>query len=99
MRWISFLFLPVVLLLAVACDGDGPPTFTPTVAPPTFTPRPCHPSYEGVCLDPNASDYDCLGDTGDGPLYASGPFRVVGPDVFGLDRDGNRILGGETGVV
>ena len=70
----SFLSLLVVLLLAVACGGGD-------------TSQNCHPSYEGVCLDPNASDYDCAGGSGDGPLFATGPFKVVGPDVFGLDRD------------
>jgi len=47
----------------------------------------CHPSYSG-CLDPNASDYDCAGGSGDGPYY-TGRVRVIGPDVFGLDRDGD----------
>jgi hypothetical protein len=46
----------------------------------------CHSSYEGACLDPNAEDYDCIGGSGDGPLY-TGLVRVVGPDVFDLDRD------------
>jgi len=40
----------------------------------------------GACLDPTASDYDCAGGSGNGPLYI-GPVRVVGPDVFDLDRD------------
>jgi len=48
----------------------------------------CHPSYAGACLDPSASDYDCAGSSGNGPRY-TGPVRVVGPDVFGLDRDGD----------
>lgn len=48
----------------------------------------CHPSYAGACLDPNASDYDCAGGSGNGPLY-TGPVQVVGPDVFDLDRDGD----------
>jgi hypothetical protein len=48
----------------------------------------CSPSYVGACLDPNASDYDCAGGSGDGPYY-TGPVKVVGPDVFGLDRDGD----------
>ena len=48
----------------------------------------CHPSYKGACLDPNASDYDCAGGSGNGPKY-TGPVRVVGPDDFGLDRDGD----------
>jgi endonuclease YncB( thermonuclease family) len=50
--------------------------------------RNCHPSYQGACLDPNASDYDCAGGSGNGPLY-TGPVRVVGPDDFDLDRDGD----------
>lgn len=47
----------------------------------------CHPSYSG-CLDPDASDYDCAGGSGNGPFY-TGRVRVIGPDVFGLDRDGD----------
>ncbi|PJF39062.1 MAG: hypothetical protein CUN55_15435 [Phototrophicales bacterium] len=46
----------------------------------------CHPSYSGACLNPNASDYDCVNGSGNGPYYTGG-VRVVGPDVFGLDRD------------
>ncbi len=46
----------------------------------------CHPSYKGACLDPNASDYDCVGGSGNGPKY-TGKVRVVGPDVFRLDAD------------
>jgi endonuclease YncB( thermonuclease family) len=57
------------------------------VAKPKQQPR-CHPSYIGACLDPNASDYDCAGGSGDGPFY-TGPVRVIGPDPFGLDRDGD----------
>jgi hypothetical protein len=49
-------------------------------------PRKCHPSYKGKCLDPNASDYDCIGGSGNGPKY-TGLVRVVGPDVFRLDAD------------
>ena len=46
----------------------------------------CHPSYKGACLDPFASDYDCIGGSGNGPKY-TGLVRVVGPDVFRLDAD------------
>jgi hypothetical protein len=49
----------------------------------------CHPSYSG-CLNPNATDYDCAGGSGNGPYY-TGTVRVIGPDVFGLDRDGDGI--------
>lgn len=45
----------------------------------------CHPSYSG-CLDINASDYDCAGGRGNGPLYTS-RVKVIGPDVFRLDGD------------
>lgn len=48
----------------------------------------CHPSYEEKCV-PIASDVDCAGGSGNGPAYVRGPVRVVGPDVYGLDRDGD----------
>jgi hypothetical protein len=51
-------------------------------------PKKCHPSYKGACLDPFASDYDCIGGSGNGPKY-TGIVRVVGPDVFRLDADGD----------
>jgi hypothetical protein len=47
----------------------------------------CHPSYD-PCLDPNASDYDCEGGSGDGPMY-TGFVTVTGPDDYGLDSDGD----------
>jgi hypothetical protein len=50
--------------------------------------RECHPSYEGECV-PITSDADCAGGSGNGPAYVRGPVRVVGPDEYGLDRDGD----------
>ncbi len=50
----------------------------------------CHPSYQDVCV-PLASDVDCGGGSGNGPFYVSGPLRVVGPDVYDLDRNGDGI--------
>jgi hypothetical protein len=47
--------------------------------------RNCTPGYS-PCLPP-ASDYDCLGGSGDGPKY-TGPVRVTGSDQYRLD--GNR---------
>lgn len=47
----------------------------------------CHPSYSG-CLNPNASDYDCSGGSGNGPLY-TGKVQVLGYDEYDLDRDGD----------
>jgi Staphylococcal nuclease homologue len=72
------------------------PTAKPTQKPtPKPTSRPkspssCHPSYAGACLKVDASDYDCVGGSGNGPYY-TGRVRVVGPDVFDLDRDGDGI--------
>lgn len=50
----------------------------------------CHPSYEGECVG-FASDADCAAGSGDGPIYVAGPVRVVGPDEYDLDRDGDGI--------
>lgn len=50
----------------------------------------CHPSYEGACV-PIASDVDCAGGSGNGPEYVRGPVRVVGPDEYDLDRDGDGV--------
>ncbi|SIR61420.1 G5 domain-containing protein [Microbacterium sp. RURRCA19A] len=48
----------------------------------------CHPSYADACV-PIDSDVDCAGGKGNGPSYFSGVARVVGPDVYDLDRDGD----------
>lgn len=48
----------------------------------------CHPSYQDACLDAGASDYDCVGGSGNGPEFV-GVVTVVGPDDYGLDRDGD----------
>ena len=50
----------------------------------------CHSSYEGTCV-PVATDVDCAGGSGNGPAYVRGPVYVVGPDVYGLDRDGDGV--------
>jgi hypothetical protein len=61
------------------------------VAPPPPAPANCHSSYAGACLKPDASDYDCAGGSGNGPYYVEGPVSIVGPDVFGLDSNGNGV--------
>jgi hypothetical protein len=72
---------------ASVCGGSTTTTTTPT----TTTSGPsCDPNYSGACLDPNASDYDCAGGTGDGPEY-TGTVTVIGDDHFGLDRDGDGV--------
>jgi hypothetical protein len=50
----------------------------------------CDPNYSGACLDPNASDYDCEGGSGNGPDY-TGEVTVVGVDHYGLDADGDGV--------
>lgn len=54
----------------------------------THSSEDCDPNYEGACLDPNATDYDCEGGTGDGPEY-TGQVQVLGDDHYELDRDGD----------
>lgn len=49
----------------------------------------CNPNYSG-CLDPSASDYDCEGGSGDGPLY-TGTVEVIGYDEYGLDADSDGV--------
>ena len=48
----------------------------------------CHPSYS-PCL-PVVSDVDCAGGMGNGPAF-TGRVMVIGPDVYGLDGDGDVI--------
>jgi ketosteroid isomerase-like protein len=40
---------------------------------------------------PIASDVDCAGGGGNGPAYVRGPVRVIGTDIYDLDRDGDGI--------
>jgi hypothetical protein len=49
----------------------------------------CDPNYS-PCV-PIASDVDCADGPGDGPAYVRGPVRVIGKDIYRLDRDGNGI--------
>ncbi|WP_326563475.1 G5 domain-containing protein [Micromonospora peucetia] len=51
--------------------------------------RQCDPNYSG-CV-PIASDVDCAGGSGNGPAYVQGPVRVIGSDIYDLDRDGDGI--------
>jgi micrococcal nuclease len=52
----------------------------------------CHASYSGACVPTGFSDVDCAGGSGNGPGYVSTKnFRVVGPDEYDLDADGDGI--------
>jgi micrococcal nuclease len=79
-----------------AVTAPTPATTQVTVARATTTTTPaasgCHPSYAGACVPTGFSDVDCAGGTGNGPGYVSTKnFRVVGPDVYGLDGNGDGI--------
>ncbi len=65
------------------------------VAPPPPPPPPpaapagnCDSNYADACV-PIASDVDCAGGSGNGPAYFGGVARVVGSDIYELDRDGD----------
>jgi PASTA domain-containing protein len=75
--------------LVVAKAPPPPPSTVPPAPPPTAPPQRCHPSYEGECLKVGIGDYDCAGGSGNGPNYVEATVRVVGPDEFDLDRDGD----------
>ena len=72
---------------------EAPTTPLPLPEPPSATSRAaseCDPNYSGACV-PVDSDVDCAGGSGNGPSYVRGPVRVIGVDIYGLDRDGDGI--------
>ncbi|MEV1290090.1 G5 domain-containing protein [Micromonospora sp. NPDC049679] len=50
----------------------------------------CDPNYSGACV-PIASDVDCAGGSGNGPAYVQGPVKVIGDDIYDLDRNSDGI--------
>jgi hypothetical protein len=85
-RDVRAILVPRLVIVAIACVlltvlGCGLPG---TV---THGARECVAGYS-VCLNPNKSDYDCAGGSGNGPGYVDA-VRVTGSDPFDLDRDGN----------
>ncbi|NUR47480.1 MAG: excalibur domain-containing protein [Hamadaea sp.] len=70
-----------------------PPSPKPSPKPSKTTSKPkpvCDPNYADGCV-PVASDVDCAGGSGNGPAYFSGTARVVGSDIYDLDRDNDGI--------
>ncbi|SCG52324.1 G5 domain-containing protein [Micromonospora humi] len=63
---------------------------TQVVSVGTKQTRRCDPNYSGACV-PIASDVDCSGGSGNGPAYVAGPVRVIGSDIYDLDRDGDGV--------
>ncbi len=71
-------------------SGSSGPANQPVseTSPGTQTPADgCDPNYS-PCV-PIAIDVDCEGGMGNGPAYVKGPIKVIGKDIYGLDRDGN----------
>jgi len=60
----------------------------PPPPPPAPLASNCDANYADACV-PVSSDVDCAGGSGNGPAYVSGIVRVVGSDIYDLDRDGD----------
>lgn len=73
---------------ATAAPQTAPPqTAAPQITAPSS--QSCTPGYD-PCIPPGP-DVDCAGGSGNGPRFVTGPVSVTGPDIYGLDRDGNGI--------
>jgi hypothetical protein len=59
---------------------------TRVIAVGTRSAKQCDPNYGDGCV-PVASDVDCAGGSGNGPAYVSGVVKVIGDDIYDLDRD------------
>lgn len=81
---------PVQTTVAAPPPVTLPPAAPPPAAKPQPEPEPqCDPNYSG-CV-PVASDVDCAGGSGNGPAYVKGPIRVIGTDIYGLDRNNDGV--------
>jgi hypothetical protein len=69
--------------------STAPARTAASTAAPFAPPVECDHNYTG-CV-PIATDVDCAGGSGNGPAYVEGPVRVIGSDVYDLDRDGDGI--------
>lgn len=81
---------PITQVTTIGTYVAPAPTPAPTPAPKPAVSATCDPNYSGACV-PIASDVDCAGGSGNGPAYVQGPVRVIGSDIYGLDRDHNGI--------
>lgn len=76
----------MIVVIPVTADSSNGQVPQYSVAPAAPVPvSNCDPNY-APCV-PIASDVDCASGSGNGPAYVWGPVRVVGTDVYGLDRD------------
>lgn len=76
---------PVTQVIANGTYVAPPPPPAPAPAAPAGN---CDSNYADACV-PIDSDVDCAGGSGNGPSYFNGIARVVGSDIYDLDRDGD----------
>lgn len=76
---------PITEVTSIGSYVAPPP---PPPAPAPAQPAGCDSNYAEACV-PVSSDVDCAGGSGNGPAYFDGVARIVGTDVYELDRDGD----------
>ncbi|WP_163630751.1 G5 domain-containing protein [Microbacterium sp. B35-04] len=76
---------PTTQVVANGTYVAPPPPPPPAPAQPAGN---CDSNYAEACV-PIDSDVDCAGGSGNGPSYFNGIARVVGSDIYDLDRDGD----------
>lgn len=87
---LAALTIGIAMALTFAPAANAGPFVQSVPLIPRAPGQSCDPNYSGACV-PIASDVDCAGGSGNGPAYVKGPVRVIGKDIYGLDRDGNGI--------
>jgi resuscitation-promoting factor RpfB len=95
--WILFSFLIAPSMYAVSSATTQKTQIsvktTKNVSKKTVTQSKKNTSKKTLCDSnyspcvPIASDVDCAGWSGDGPIYVKGPIRVIGKDIYRLDHD------------
>ncbi|MGD1881552.1 MAG: hypothetical protein ACFB11_04390 [Paracoccaceae bacterium] len=89
--FIALITIAATLIIAVSARAHEPDFLeNRSVVSAAQNDRVCDPNYASACV-PVASDVDCSAGSGNGPAYVAGSVRVVGLDVYGLDRDNDGI--------
>ena len=94
------IFLFIAFLVVSASPGLRS-WFVPSTGATVTVPNPepaeapvllddCDVNYTDACVAV-ADDVDCDPGSGNGPEWVSGPVRVVGVDIYDLDRDGDGV--------
>ncbi len=80
---------PIERVTAVGSyEAPPPPAPEPAPAPVQGSGDGCDSNYADACV-PISSDVDCAAGSGNGPAYFGGVARIVGSDIYDLDRDGD----------